>query len=148
MYVYDIQFNLWHSRIMTKTKLYKMKIKESDLWELCAESETIIHAFLIFERAKRFWIELTISLQNLGYNDFRSELKIIILGDKEKDKYFNLSILLGKRLIYQNRDKRSAYSGTLWRINGYREWIRRDICHTEWHNGDVWKNGKNTKMLC
>ena len=75
----------WHSRIMTKTKLCKRKIKESDLCKLCAESETIIYAFLICERAKRFWIELTISLQNLVYNDFRSELKFVIAGDKEKD---------------------------------------------------------------
>ena len=59
MYVYDINLN-WHSRIMTKTKLCKRKIKESDLCKLCAESETIIYAFLICERAKRFWIELTI----------------------------------------------------------------------------------------
>ena len=90
-----------------------MTIKESDLCRLFAESETIIHAFLIYERAERFWIELTISLQNLVYKDFRSELKFIILEDKEKDRFFNLPILLGKRLIHQNRDKRSACPGTL-----------------------------------
>ena len=94
MYLYDIQFKLCHSRIMTNTKLCKMKIEESDLCRFCEESETMTLAFMICERAQRFCIELPVWLQNLGYNYFRSEQNLIILGDKEKDRFFNLSILL------------------------------------------------------
>ena len=52
-------------------------------------------------------------LQTTGYQHFRIEQKTVLMGEPDKDRLFNLCILIGKRLIhvYQNRDKKYPYSG-------------------------------------
>ena len=45
MYLFDIQFKIWHARVSTHTRLYKMKITDSEQCENCNEPETIGHAF-------------------------------------------------------------------------------------------------------
>ena len=100
MYLYDVQFKLLHLRIATNGNLFKMKTLNYEECEYCVDKGTVTHAFLTCERAVSFWREVTIWLQNLGYHNFRLEQEIVILGDHEKDKLFNLSILVGKRLIY------------------------------------------------
>ena len=84
MYLYDIQFQLWHSRIASTWILFRMNITETDACEFCGETETIAHALVQSEWVKKFWRDLTIRLQNLGYTDFRPEQKVLILGDSKK----------------------------------------------------------------
>ena len=85
MYLYNIQFEIWHSRVSTNTRLCKMKIVESELCEFCAEPETIEHDFVWCDHANRFCSDFKIWLYNIGYHNFRLEHKITILGDKQKD---------------------------------------------------------------
>ena len=51
-------------------------------------------------------------LQTTGYQNLRIEQKTILMGEPDKDRLFNLCILIGKKLIhvYQNRDKKYPYS--------------------------------------
>ena len=50
MYLYDIQFKLWHGRVATNTLLYRMNMIEFEEWEYCNETENITHAFILRER--------------------------------------------------------------------------------------------------
>ena len=81
MYLYDVQFKIWRSRVRTNTRLYKIKITES---EFCDEPETIEHAFIWCE-LYMVWSDLRLWLYTLVYYNFRLEHKIIILGDEQKD---------------------------------------------------------------
>ena len=62
------------------------------------------------ERAHVFLRDMTTWLQNMGYTNVRLDQKYIILGDTKKGKLFNLAIVIGMKLIYQNRAKRGAFS--------------------------------------
>ena len=49
-------------------------------------------------------------LARLGYRNFRLDHKMIILGDINMDLLFNLVIIIGKKVIYQNRGRGNQYS--------------------------------------
>ena len=51
MYLYYIQFRLWHSRIATNITLIEMNTIEDDQCEYCNEPDYITHAFIICEKA-------------------------------------------------------------------------------------------------
>ena len=42
--------------------------------------------------------------------NFRLEQNVLIFGDTAMDLFFNLVIIIGKKVIYQNRAKRNLYS--------------------------------------
>ena len=52
---------------------------------------------LMCERTTEFWNEVRIWLQNLGFRNFRIGQKIILMGDSEFDRLFNLCTLIGKK---------------------------------------------------
>ena len=55
-YVKYFQFRLLHNRIMTKERLYKMKISKTDICQFCMlEKETIRHAFLKCPKVVTLW---------------------------------------------------------------------------------------------
>ena len=110
MYLWDIQYKLWHARVATNSKLYQMNIKNTENCEYCQQRETNVHAFILCERSQRFWREVSIFLARLGYRNFRLEHKIIILGDTNKDLLFKLIIIMGKKVIYQTRGTRNQFS--------------------------------------
>ena len=87
-----------------------MEIRVADACEFFGERETIVHAFLFSERAHVFLRDLTTWSQNMGYTNIRLEHKTTILGDTEKGELLNLTILIKKKSIYQNRAKRVAFS--------------------------------------
>ena len=97
MYLWDIQYKLWHERVVTNSRLYHMNIKNTDSCEYCQQRETNVHAFILCERSQRFWREVSIFLARLGYRNFRLEHKIIVLGDINMDLLFNLVIIIGKK---------------------------------------------------
>ena len=76
----------------------------------CAVIETSNHAFLLCNRLEEIWINVTNWLKRLVYNNFRIEHTEVLYGDEEKDKLFNLIIVLGKQMIYLNIEKGNAYS--------------------------------------
>ena len=110
MYLWDIQYKLWHARVAANSRLYQMNIKDTENCEYCQQRETNLHAFVLCERSQRFWREVSIFLARLGYRNFRLEHKIIILGDTNKDLLFNLIIIMGKKVIYQTRGNRNQFS--------------------------------------
>ena len=87
-----------------------MNITEDEDCAFCQELKTSVHAFVICERAQIFWREIKQYLLRLGYQNVRLEHRVIILGNKEMDGLFNLILLIGKKLIYQNRGTRNSYS--------------------------------------
>ena len=110
MYLWDIQYKVWHERVATKTRLYQMNIKDTENCEYCQQRETNVHAFILCERTQDFWREISRFLLRLGYRNFRLEHKIPIFGDVDMDLLFNLILIIGKKVIYQNRGKRNLYS--------------------------------------
>ena len=58
MYLWDIQYKLWHERVATNSKLYRMNISENDNCEYCQQIETNVHAFIWCERSQLFWREI------------------------------------------------------------------------------------------
>ena len=73
MYLYDVQFQIWHLRVSTNSRLFKMQIIDRESCEFCGEPETIEHAFIWCERAIAFWSDLYFWLRNQGYSNFRLE---------------------------------------------------------------------------
>ena len=110
MYLMDIQFKLWHNRVATRFILYRMNITENENCIYCDQLETNAHAFVLCERAQMFWRDVKLYLQRLGYRNFRLEHSVIILGNKDMDGLFNLILVLGKKIIYQNRGTVNLYS--------------------------------------
>ena len=53
---------------------------------------------------------MSLFLSRLGYRNFRLEQNVLIFGDTEMDLFFNMVIIIGKKVIYQNRGKRNLYS--------------------------------------
>ena len=99
MYLWDIQFKIWHDRVATRYILYRMNIIEDENCAYCQQIETNVHAFIIYERSQRFWRDIKFYLPRLGYWNFRLEHKIIILGNTEMDGLFKLILMIGKRLF-------------------------------------------------
>ena len=95
MYLWDIQFKIWHDRVATRYKLYRMNITEDENYAYCQKEETKFHAFIICERSQRFWRDIKFYLLRLGYRDLRLEHKVLILGNTEMDNLFNLIIMIG-----------------------------------------------------
>ena len=110
MYIWDIQYKVWHERVATNTRLCHMGIKNSELCAYCQQRETNAHAFVDCDRATTFWREITIFLQRFGYQNFRLEKITVIFGEFEMDLFFNMVLIIGKKLIYQNRENRASYS--------------------------------------
>ena len=110
MYLWDIQFKVWHERVATNTRLCHMGIKNSELCAFCQQRETNVHAFVDCDRANTFWNEIKIFLQRFGYQNFRLEKNTIIFGEGNMDFFFNIVLIIGKKLIYQKREDRAAYS--------------------------------------
>ena len=54
MQLYDIQFQLGHSRIAAKWILFRMNTTDTDACEFCGQTETIAHAFVQSEWVKSF----------------------------------------------------------------------------------------------
>ena len=40
MYLWDIQYKLWHERVATNSRLYQMNIKDTETCEYCQQRET------------------------------------------------------------------------------------------------------------
>ena len=110
MYLWDIQFKIWHNRIATRYILYRMNITEDENCTYCQQIETNVHALVVCERPQRFWRDIKLYLLRLGYRNFRLEHKVIILGNTEMDSLLNLIIMIGKKLIFQNRETINMYS--------------------------------------
>ena len=110
IYLWDIQYKVWHERVATNTRLCHMGIKESEACAYCQQRETNVHAFVQCDRAQQFWREVTTFSLRIGYQNFRLEQKVLIFGDTEMDLFFNMVIIIGKKVIYQNRDNRNPYS--------------------------------------
>ena len=87
MYLWDIQYKLWHERVATNSKNY----------EYCQQRETNVHAFILCERSQNFWREITNFLMRLEYRNLRLEHKVLIFGNTEMDFLFNLIITIGKK---------------------------------------------------
>ena len=58
MYLWDIQYKLWHERVATNSRLYRMDIVENENCEYCQQIETNVHAFILCERSQQFWREI------------------------------------------------------------------------------------------
>ena len=96
MYLWDIQYKVWHERVATNSRLYNMNIKETENCEYCQQRETNVHDFILCERTQDFWREISRYLIRLGYRNFRLEHKLLIFGDTEMDLLFNLILTIGK----------------------------------------------------
>ena len=110
MYLWDIQFKVWHERVATNSRLYRMNIKETEACTYCQQRETNVHAFVLCDRAQNSWRKVSLLLSRLGYRNVRLEQNVLIFGDKEMDFFFNMVIIIGKKVIYQSRGKRNQYS--------------------------------------
>ena len=132
MYLWDIQYKVWHERVATNTRLYHMGIKNSERCAFCQQRETNAHAFVDCDRANTFWREIELFLQRFGYQNFRLEKNTIIFGECDMDFFFNIVLIIGKKLIYQNREDRAAYSMIHFEnMLELEKKIRRDICFTQ-----------------
>ena len=105
-----IQYKIWYERVATRYVLYRMNIAEDENCAYCQQIETNVHAFILCERCQRFWRDIEFYILRLGYQNFRLEHKVTILGNTEMDGLFNLILMIGKKSIYQNRGKRNMYS--------------------------------------
>ena len=110
MYLWDIQYKIWYTRVATNSKLFHMNIKDTENCEYCEMRETNVHAFVSCERAQNFWAEITLFLRRIGYRNFRLEHKIKIFGDTEMDLLFNLIIIIANKVIYLKRGKGGPFS--------------------------------------
>ena len=110
MYLWDIQYKLWHKIVATNSRLYQMNIKDNETCEYRQQSDTNVHAFILCDRTQNFWREVSLFLMRLGYRNFRLEHRILIFGDTEMDLLFNLILTIVKKVIYQDRGKRNLYS--------------------------------------
>ena len=55
MYLWDIQYKLWHERVATNLRLYQMNIKETEACAYCQQRETNVYAFVFCDRSQNFW---------------------------------------------------------------------------------------------
>ena len=46
MYLWDIQFKIWYTRVARNAKLFQMNIKDTEHCEYCEMRETNVHAFV------------------------------------------------------------------------------------------------------
>ena len=60
------------------------------------------------------------------------------VGDPEKERLFNLCLLISKQLIYQNKVKRSLFYCPFWNTNWDRKRGWRNICYSKWQSWYVW----------
>ena len=64
MYLWDIQYKIWYTRVATNAKLFQMNIKDTEHCEYCEMRETNVHAFVSCERT-HFWAEITFFFEKI-----------------------------------------------------------------------------------
>ena len=56
MYLFDVQYKLWHERLATNRTLYKMNISPNEECEFCGEPEKMHMPFYIEKDPKYFGV--------------------------------------------------------------------------------------------
>ena len=106
----DVKIQIFQYKInlnccMTNSRLYKMRIVDSSLCNLChSYPETVIHLFCECEVAKHIWFDFISWWDNVMGNKITLSSKHIMFGyiadNLDLDLLLNLCILIVKRVIY------------------------------------------------
>ena len=101
VYLRYIQFRTLHRRFYTNDKLFKMKIKESSLCDMCkTDEDSIEHMLIKCSKSRNLWREFEIWLSEIGLADYIIDEQTIILGENKKSFWINAIILITKKVIF------------------------------------------------
>ena len=98
------QFELLHNRTITNEKLFKMKISDTEICEIChRERDTIKHAFLECNKSAELWSQV----ENWTKAKISTSIKFTdidkIFGYQHKKKIVDKIVLNTKIVIYNIR---------------------------------------------
>ena len=101
VYLRYIQFRTLHRRFYTNDKLFKMKIKESSLCDMCKiDEDSVEHMLIKCSKSRILWRDVEIWLSEVGLADYIIDEQTIILGENKKSFWINAIILITKKVIF------------------------------------------------
>ena len=101
VYLRYIQFRTLHRRFYTNDKLFKMKIKESSLCDMCKiDEDSVEHMLIKCSKSRNLWRDVEIWLSEVGLADYIIDEQTIILGENKKSFWINAIILITKKVIF------------------------------------------------
>ena len=104
IYLRYIQFRTLHRRFYTNNILFKMRIKDSPLCNLCNEhDDSNEHMLIECDNVKSLWLEVENWISDIGVDNYHINNKTIILGELHKAHWINSVILLTKKNIFNAR---------------------------------------------
>ena len=101
VYLRYIQFRTLHRRFYTNDILFKMKIKNSSLCEMCnIEEDSIEHMLITCPKSDKLWRDVESWLADVGLTDYNIDEQKIILGENQKSYWINAIIVITKKVIF------------------------------------------------
>ena len=101
VYLRYIQFRTLHRRFYTNDILFKIKIKNSPLCEMCnTEEDSIEHMLITCPKSKKLWRDVEVWLSDVGLADYNIDEQKIILGENQKSYWINAIIVITKKVIF------------------------------------------------
>ena len=101
VYLRYIQFRTLHRRFYTNDILFKMKIKNSSLCEMCnIEEDSIEHMLITCPKSDKLWRDVESWLADVGLTDYNIDEQKIILGENQKSYWINAFIVITKKVIF------------------------------------------------
>ena len=98
IYLRYIQFRTLHRRFYTNDILYKIKLKDSSLCEMCKdEPDSIEHMLITCSKTQSLWREVEFWLSEVGLTEYTIDEQKIILGENQKFYWINIVILITKK---------------------------------------------------
>ena len=98
IYLRYIQFRTLHRRFYTNDILYKIKLKDSSLCEMCKdETDSREHMLITCSKAQSLWREVEFWLSEVGLTEYTIDEQKIILGENQKSYWINIVILITKK---------------------------------------------------
>ena len=101
VYLRYVQFRTLHRRFYTNDILFKMKIKNSSLCEMCnIEEDSIEHMLITCPKSDKLWRDVESWLAAIGLTDYNIDEQKIILGENQKSYWINAIIVITKKVIF------------------------------------------------
>ena len=101
VYLRYIQFRTLHRRFYTEDILFKIKIKNSPLCEMCnTEEDSIEHMLITCPKSNKLWRDVEVWLSDVGLADYNIDEQKIILGENQKSYWINAIIVITKKVIF------------------------------------------------
>ena len=101
VYLRYIQFRTLHRRFYTNDILFRMKIKNSSLCEMCnIEEDSIEHMLITCPKSDKLWRDVESWLEEIGLTEYNIDEQKIILGENQKSYWINAIIVITKKVIF------------------------------------------------